>query len=280
MSRHLHAVSTPFLHMANVSRHRRSPRFPWQKADPASAIFRDLSLSLQRHERVGLVGVSGCGKSTLLKTLLALDTPDSGTIHCDGQLVRPGSVRSLLWYRRRVQYIPQDPVGSLDPRQPVCALIAEPLKRLRSGENISSCVRDAMDQVGLSASLSTRPAGLLSGGQAQRVAIARALVARPDFLLADEPISGLDLPLREQIKALLQQVTLQNNMGLLMVSHDISMIAGLCERMLVMDDGRIIEDRPTADVLASPLHTHTHRLLAAIPSLTTPFHTTANRAAV
>lgn len=280
MSRHLHDVSTPFLSMKGVSRYRAARRFPWQKNRPDSAIFRDLSLSLQRHEHVGLVGVSGCGKSTLLRTLLALDTPDSGTIHCDGQLVRPGSVRSLLWYRRRVQYIPQDPAGSLDPRQSVASLIAEPLKRLRFGENISSCVRNAMDQVGLSVSLAERPAGLLSGGQAQRVAIARALVTRPDFLLADEPISGLDLPLREQIKTLLQQVTLQNNMGLLMVSHDISMIAGLCERMLVMDAGRIIEDRPTADVLVSPRHTQTHRLLAAIPSLATPFQTAANRAAM
>ncbi|MBJ7220317.1 MULTISPECIES: ABC transporter ATP-binding protein [unclassified Brenneria] len=267
MNRHLHAISTPFLRMERVSRYRQAPRFRWRKADPAGAIFRDLSLTLQRHERVGLVGASGCGKSTLLKTLLALDTPDSGTIHCDGQLVRPGSVRSLLWYRRRVQYIPQDPAASLDPRQPVGALIAEPLKRLRSGENISSCVRMAMDQVGLSVSLCSRPAGLLSGGQAQRVAMARALVTRPAFLLADEPTSGLDLPLREQIKTLLQQVTSQNNMGLLMVSHDISLLAGLCERMLVMDDGRIIEDRPTADVLASPQRRHTHRLLQAIPSL-------------
>ncbi|MCG8709158.1 ABC transporter ATP-binding protein [Brenneria sp. 4F2] len=280
MSSRLHDVSIPFLSAQNISRYHAAPRFPWQRSVPASAIFRDLSLRLQRHERVGLVGVSGCGKSSLLRTLLALDAPDSGAIHCDGQRVRPGPVRSLLWYRRRVQYIAQDPAGSLDPRKTVASLIAEPLKRLRCGEDISSSVLNVMDQVGLSASLSARPAGLLSGGQAQRVAIARALVTRPDFLLADEPISGLDLPLREQIKNLLRQVTLQNNMGLLMVSHDISTIAGLCERMLVMDDGCIIEDRPTADVLAAPRHTQTRRLLAAIPCLTTPFHTAAARAAI
>lgn len=280
MNRHLHDVSLPFLSMEGVSRYRAAPRFPWRKAAPDNAILLGLSLSLQRRERVGLVGISGCGKSTLLKTLLALDTPDSGTIHCDGQLVRPGSVRSLLWYRRRVQYIPQDPTGSLDPRKPVASLIAEPLTRLRCGEDISSCVRNVMDQVGLSAGLLAKPAGQLSGGQAQRVAIARALVTRPDFLLADEPTSGLDLPLREQIKSLLQQVTLQNNMGLLMVSHDISTLVGLCERMLVMDAGRIIEDRPTSDVLASPRHAQTRRLLAAIPSLTTPFRPVASRAAM
>lgn len=126
-----------------------------------------------------------------------------------------------------------------------------------------------MDQVGLSTTLLDRVAGQLSGGQAQRVALARALMVQPEFLVADEPVSGLDLPLREQIKTLLQQVTKQNKMGLLMVSHDISMLAGLCDRMLVMDGGCIIEDRPTAEVLASPQQPHTARLLQAVPALST-----------
>ncbi|PWC18302.1 ABC transporter ATP-binding protein [Brenneria roseae subsp. roseae] len=267
MNSPLYAVSSPFLSMSHVSRYQHRSRLPWQKADSATAIFLNLSLHLQRHERVGLVGASGCGKSTLLRTLLALEAADSGTIHCDGQPVRPGSVHSLLWYRRRVQFIPQDPAGSLAPRQRVETLIAEPLKRLRPGEYSPVRVREVMDQVGLSTRLLERPAGRLSGGQAQRVAMARALVTRPDFLLADEPVSGLDLPLREQIKTLLMQVTLQNNMGLLMVSHDISMVAGLCDRMLVMDGGRIIEDRPTSEVLTSPQQRHTTQLLQAIPTL-------------
>ncbi|MEQ9886626.1 ABC transporter ATP-binding protein [Pectobacterium zantedeschiae] len=270
MSHHLHAVSSPFLSLEHVSRYRQTPRLPWQKADPASAIFHDLSLDLQQNERVGLVGASGCGKSTLLKTLLALEAPESGAVYCDGNLIKPGSVRSLLWYRRRVQYIPQDPAGSLAPRQRVVDLLAEPLKRLRPDERSRANeknVRDVMDQVGLSITLLDKVAGQLSGGQAQRVALARALIVRPEFLLADEPVSGLDLPLREQIKALLQQVTEQNKMGLLMVSHDISMLAGLCDRMLVMDDGRIIEDRPTTEVLVSPEQVHTARLLQAVPAL-------------
>ncbi|RYC47974.1 ABC transporter ATP-binding protein [Pectobacterium zantedeschiae] len=270
MSHHLHAVSSPFLSLEHVSRYRQTPRLPWQKADPASAIFHDLSLDLQQNERVGLVGASGCGKSTLLKTLLALEAPESGAVYCDGNLIKPGSVRSLLWYRRRVQYIPQDPAGSLAPRQRVVDLLAEPLKRLRPDERSRANeknVRDVMDQVELSITLLDKVAGQLSGGQAQRVALARALIVRPEFLLADEPVSGLDLPLREQIKALLQQVTEQNKMGLLMVSHDISMLAGLCDRMLVMDDGRIIEDRPTTEVLASPEQVHTARLLQAVPAL-------------
>ncbi|MFJ5506995.1 ABC transporter ATP-binding protein [Pectobacterium jejuense] len=275
MNHHLHAVPSPFLSLERVSRYRQTSRLPWQKADPASAIFHDLSLSLQQHERVGLVGASGCGKSTLLKTLLALEATESGAVYCDGNLITPGSVRSLLWYRRRVQYIPQDPAGSLAPRQRVADLLIEPLKRLRPDENRrtnksnSARLHEVMDQVGLSVTLLDKVAGQLSGGQAQRVALARALIVRPEFLLADEPVSGLDLPLREQIKALLQQVTEQNKMGLLMVSHDISMLAGLCDRMLVMDGGRIIEDRPTAEVLASPQQAHTARLLQAVPALST-----------
>lgn len=273
MSHHLHAVPSPFLSLEHVSRYRQTSHLPWQKADPARAIFHDLSLNMQQHERVGLVGASGCGKSTLLKTLLALEAPERGAVYCDGNLIKPGSVRSLIWYRRRVQYIPQDPAGSLAPRQRVADLLIEPLKRLRPdenghvSENHSAHLREVMDQVGLSATLLNKIAGQLSGGQAQRVALARALMVRPEFLLADEPVSGLDLPLREQIKALLAQVTEQNKMGLLMVSHDISMLAGLCDRMLIMDNGRIIEDRPTVDVLASPQQPHTTRLLRAVPSL-------------
>ncbi|WP_437214016.1 ABC transporter ATP-binding protein [Pectobacterium sp. LFLA-215] len=275
MNHHLHAVPTPFLSLEHVSRYRQTSRLPWQKAEPASAIFHDLSLNLQQHERVGLVGASGCGKSTLLRTLLALEAPDGGAVYCDGNLIKPGAVRSLLWYRRRVQYIPQDPAGSLAPRQRVADLLIEPLKRLRPderwrvSENHSTRLRDVMDQVGLSATLLDKVAGQLSGGQAQRVALARALMIQPEFLLADEPVSGLDLPLREQVKTLLQQVAEQNKMGLLMVSHDISMLAGLCDRMLVMDNGRIIEDRPTTDVLASPQQAHTARLLQAVPALST-----------
>ncbi|GKW10063.1 hypothetical protein PEC301899_03450 [Pectobacterium carotovorum subsp. carotovorum] len=269
MNHHLHAVPSPFLSLEHVSRYRQTSRLPWQKADPASAIFHDLSLHLHRHERVGLVGASGCGKSTLLKTLLALEAPESGTVYCDGNLIKPGSVRSLLWYRRRVQYIPQDPAGSLAPHQRVADLLTEPLKRLRPGENAPVSLRNVMEQVELSTTLLDKAAGQLSGGQAQRVALARALIIRPDFLLADEPVSGLDLPLREQIKTLLQHVTEQNKMGLLMVSHDISMLAGLCDRMLVMDGGRIIEDRPTAAVLTSPQQPHTARLLQAVPVLST-----------
>lgn len=226
-----------------------------------------LSLCIHQHERVALVGVSGCGKSSLLKILLALDAPRSGEVCYHGTPVRPGSVRSLREFRQRVQYIPQDPAGSLPPGQSVGRIIAEPLKCLGFEGRIDSRVSEVMAQVGLDDALLHRQAGALSGGQAQRVAIARAMAIRPEFLIADEPVSGLDLPLREQIRQLLQQVTQRDGMGLLMVTHDIPMVVGLCERLLVMHDGEIIEDRATQDVLYAPQHAYTRQLLQAVPHL-------------
>lgn len=262
----LHDVSTPFLHLDNVGRSHATRRFPWQRATTRT-LFSNLSLQLRQDETVGLVGVSGCGKSTLLNTLLALDAADSGHIYCEGRRVQPGSVRSLRWYRRKVQIVMQDPVGSLDPRQTVATLLAEPLRQLKLNENIAQRIKDAMEQVELDAQLLTRTAATLSGGQAQRVAIARALIVRPAFLLADEPVSGLDLPLRAQIKTLLQQICRTHRMGLLMVSHDIALIDGLCERVLVMSEGRFVEQGPTATVFSAPQHPHTRALLQAVPFL-------------
>ena len=258
-----------FLHIDSVTQNRPNSSFLWLKKKDDNAIIENFSLILKQDERVGLVGCSGCGKSTLLKAILAIEPLDNGMIYCDGKKVEPGSVASLLWYRQRVQYLPQDPVSSLPPTQKVKDILNEPLKRLRNIKKDSIYLRNALEQVELSHQILDKPLGQLSGGQAQRVALARALIIKPDYLLADEPVSGLDLPLREQIKALLLNVTQENKMGLLMVSHDISVLVGLCERMLIMADGKIIEDRPTMEILNSPHHQHTRQLLNAVPELST-----------
>ncbi|HIE0658247.1 ABC transporter ATP-binding protein [Providencia rettgeri] len=265
------SILQSFIYVDRISRYRASAAFPWQKEKVGSAILQNFTLMLKQGERVGLVGCSGCGKSTLLKAILAIDPLDGGAIYCDGRPVKPGSVGSLLWYRRRVQYLPQDPASSLPPSQRVGDILSEPLKRLRNINKSYLHLRDALEQVELGQQILNKPIGHLSGGQAQRVALARALIIKPDFLLADEPVSGLDLPLREQIKTLLQRVTKENKMGLLMVSHDISVLIGLCDRMLVMEDGKIIEDRPTQAILSSPHHFHTRQLLDAVPSLTVAY---------
>ncbi|QCR38230.1 ABC transporter ATP-binding protein [Nissabacter sp. SGAir0207] len=231
------------------------------------AILEGIDLQLAAGERVGLIGRSGSGKSTLLHLLLALQPATCGNITCEGRVIRPASARALRPYRRQVQFIPQEPGRSLPPGQRVSDILHEPLRHLLPTRDPHPAIAEALGRVGLPASVAHQQAGSLSGGQAQRVAIARALIARPRFLLADEPVSGLDMPRREQVIALLAEVSHQHGMGLLMVSHDISTVATLCERTLVMEQGQIVEDRPTRALLAQPHHPSTRALLDAVPRL-------------
>lgn len=232
--------------------------------------LKDVSLSVTCGESTALVGSSGSGKSTLLRTLLALEHPTAGTVELGGVPVKAGSVSSLRWYRRMVQYVPQSPAGSLDPRMSVHQLLLEPLQQLRIRGDHRRMVREALERVGLDPDLINRRPGELSGGQNQRVAIARALVTSPQFLLADEPVSGLDPPLRETILTLLDQLVTQDGLGLLFVSHDLAAVAQLCTRTVVLAAGHVIEQGPTSKLLASPRHPGTRELIAAIPRLCEP----------
>lgn len=231
------------------------------------AALTDVSCTVARGDTVGLVGESGSGKSTLLRVLLALEVPARGGLHLGCAPVRPGSTRSLRWFRRRVQYIPQDPAASLEPRMNVDQLVREPLARLGVAGHHGGLVREALDRVSLPRALAGKRPGELSGGQAQRVAIARAIVSGPDFLLADEPVSGLDLPMRNQILALLADLARDRSLGLVFVSHDLDAVARLCARSLVLSAGRIVEQGPTAQLLSTPEHGATRALVAAIPRL-------------
>lgn len=226
-----------------------------------------VSLSVAAGQSIGLVGSSGSGKSTLLRTLLALEKPDAGTVELDRTPVRAGSTGSLRWYRRMVQYVPQNPAGSLDPRMTVQQLLLEPLRQLQVCGNHHAIIRETLERVDLEpVHLGRRPREL-SGGQNQRVAIARALVASPRILLADEPVSGLDLPLRNTVLALLDRLVRRDGLGLLFVSHDLAAVAQLCTRTMVLASGRIIEEGPTPQVLTSPRHPGTRELIAAVPRL-------------
>ncbi|MEI4271807.1 dipeptide/oligopeptide/nickel ABC transporter ATP-binding protein [Klenkia sp. LSe6-5] len=229
--------------------------------------LRGVHLALQPGERLGLVGSSGSGKSTLLRCLLALDAPDTGTVTCAGRPVRPGPVRTLRWYRRQVQYVPQDPGSTLDPRMTVGALVAEPLRHLAVPGDHRDAVATALDRVRLSRTLLARRPGELSGGQAQRVALARALAPSPDVLLADEPVSGLDLAVREQVVALLAELSATSGLALLLVSHDLSVVSRLCTRTVVLDEGRVVEDRPTAALVTDPRAPATRALVDAVVRL-------------
>lgn len=253
-------ASAPFLRLNDLS-------YTVRQSGVVRHIIHDLNLAIGQHERIALVGESGSGKSTLLKLILGLALPQSGDVRCESESLRHRSWKAMKAYRRLVQYIPQDPHTSLPPQQSVARLLAEPVKRLGLGNADQAMLEQAVRQVELPPEILQRKAAELSGGQAQRIALARALIVKPKFLLADEPTSGLDLPLREQMKALLRSVCQQNGMGLLVVTHDISMASGLCDRMLVMHQGHIVEDRMTEDLLASPVTQHTQRLLDAVPQI-------------
>lgn len=226
-----------------------------------------VDLDIAPGARMALVGESGSGKTTLLKALLALDRPDSGTITLDGTPVVPGSARSLRWFRRRVQYIPQDPGTSLDPRKSVVDLVATPLRLLGSEGDHLALARNSLAAVGLTERFLQRRPSELSGGQNQRVAIARAVACKPEYLLADEPVSGLDLDLREQVLDVLSELSTRTSTALLVVSHDLSVAARLCSDISVMCDGSIVESDSTAEVLTNPSHPHTRALLDAVPRL-------------
>jgi peptide/nickel transport system ATP-binding protein len=214
---------------------------------------------------VGLVGESGSGKTTLLRLLLGLTKPQGGTIRFDGQVLDPSNRGFMRDYRRQAQVVFQDPYSSLDPRQKVFSIIAEPLKSLRIAGDHKAMVMAALEAVGLEADSANRYPHQFSGGQRQRIAIARAIVAKPKLLLADEAVSALDLTTKVRVVELLRE--LSRDMALLFVSHDIAVVAALCEHIIILEKGVIVEQGKTAEVLANPQHAYTQRLLASVPRL-------------
>ncbi|MCU1565269.1 MAG: ABC-type dipeptide/oligopeptide/nickel transport system, ATPase component [Pseudarthrobacter sp.] len=236
-----------------------------QPADP----LRNVTLRLTPGAGTALVGGSGSGKSTLVRIMLGLAKPSNGTVALGGRAVRPGPVRSLRWYRREVQYVPQNPAGSLDPRMTVSQLLLEPLRQLRVEGNHRDLVRQALERVELPARVMNQRPDELSGGQNQRVAIARALAVQPAYLLADEPVSGLDLPLRDAVLTLLDRLV-HEGLGLLLVTHDLATAARMCGNTAVLCNGGIAEQGPTDHVLAHPSSPAAHALVQAAAAMNLP----------
>ena len=215
---------------------------------------------------VGIIGESGSGKSTLVRLLLGLDRPTAGTIDIDGRRVdASASARSLHWLRRLTGLVFQDPYASLDPRMSAGRIIAEPLWALGIDGDRRSRVREVLAQVGLDADMADRFPHEFSGGQRQRIALARAIVHRPRILVGDEPMSALDVTVRAQILQLLAELKKTEDLTLLLVSHDIGVVQNLCDAVVVMKDGRVVERGTTDDVLLHPREDYTRALLAAIP---------------
>lgn len=228
-----------------------------------------VSLSVSAGEAVGLVGESGAGKSTILGLLLGLITQKSGAVHFDGAPLDLHDRRLMRRFRANVQTVFQDPYSSLDPRQRIDRIVGEPLRSLgiARGDEARRAVADAVTSVGLDVDVLRRHPHEFSGGQRQRIAIARAIVSRPRVLLADEPVSALDVTTRIQVIELLDRLRRENGLALVMVSHDMSAVAALCEQTIVLRDGRVVEGGATVDVLHSPQTDYARSLMAAIPRL-------------
>ncbi|MFJ8795194.1 ABC transporter ATP-binding protein [Streptomyces sp. NPDC102462] len=253
---------TPVLELSNVAlRHRGS----------AADTVRDVSLAVEAGHSLALVGESGAGKTTLLRLLLGLSRPTAGGVRFDGAELSPRDRAQMRRFRRSVQCVFQDPYSSLDPRRRVAAIVAEPLRSLGIDTRAGAApkVAAALERVGLPADAADRYPHEFSGGQRQRIAIARATVCGPRVLLADEPVSALDVTTRVKVVDLLAELQREQGLTLVMVSHDLSVVASLCERTAVLDRGRIVEQGDTARVLGAPAHPYTRKLIESVPRLPT-----------
>ncbi|WP_455903900.1 ABC transporter ATP-binding protein [Microbacterium sp.] len=232
-------------------------------------VLDDISLSLDEGDTLGLVGESGAGKSTILRLLLGLDAPREGQVLFDGEPLSLRDRAQMRRFRASVQPVFQDPYSSLDPRQRIDRIIGEPLRSLRlaSGADAQRRIAESLESVGLPADTAHRYPHEFSGGQRQRVAIARAVVSRPRVLLADEPVSALDVTTRVQVLELLDRLRRENGLSLVMVSHDLTAIASACDRTVVLQNGRVVEQGATASVLHDPQDPYTRALVDAVPRL-------------
>ncbi|WP_068317026.1 ABC transporter ATP-binding protein [Polycladidibacter hongkongensis] len=261
---------TPLLQLHKLQRSYALPKQKfWQQA-PQKIAVNQVSLRIAAQQSVGLVGESGCGKSTLARTVLGLETPQAGRISFLQQ--DPFSLRGQRrrQLQRGIQAVFQDPYGSFNPRHTVGRTVAEPLYLLAgqiNGAERRRRVLEALTSVGLPETAAQHYPHEFSGGQRQRIAIARALVTQPQLIVADEPVSALDVSVRAQILDLLADLRDRLGVAFLFISHDLSVVRAITDYVCVMNAGRIVEEGPTQDVFSAPRHPYTRLLLSAVPDL-------------
>lgn len=259
----------PLLEVQDVHRSYKLPRHRLFAAPGQFDAVKGVSFTLMRGERLGLVGESGCGKSTLTRALLGLEEPQQGQITLSGTPVTTQG-KPNLHVRRRMQVVFQDPFGSFNPRHRVARLITEPFHLLPDppkGTARQDAIAEALTAVGLQPEDATRYIHEFSGGQRQRIAIARALIIKPDLILFDEAVSALDVSVRAQILDLLAELCRTHGLTYLFVSHDLSVVRSVTDRVLVMQAGQIVEEGVTEAVFTKPQHPYTKKLIAAAPRL-------------
>ena len=257
----------PLLEAAGLTRRYPLPRRRLFAPRPTLTAVDGVDLVIRRGEATGLVGGSGCGKSTLARLLLGLERADEGTVRFDGETVSDRT--ALRKVRRRMQVVFQDPSGSFDPRHRVERIVAEPLHLMPELDRTARRERvvASLAEVGLEADALRRYSHEFSGGQRQRIAIARALVVGPDLVIADEPVSALDVSIRAQVLDLFADLQARLGLATLFITHDLTVVRAICDTVHVMEAGRIVERGAVADVFGSPAHPATRELLEAAPNL-------------
>ena len=230
----------------------------------------DVTLTLYRGETLGIVGESGCGKSTMARSLLRLIEPTDGELIYDGLDLRAMKGKELRKLRSRMQIVFQDPYSSLNPRMKIAEIISEPMIISGMKKNKAECmdrVYELLDMVGLDPSYVDRYPHEFSGGQRQRIVIARALATSPELLICDEPVSALDVSVRAQVLNLLEELQEKLNLTYLFISHDLSVVEHLCDRVAIMYLGQLMELGTVDQIYDNPSHPYTQALLSAIPKV-------------
>ena len=266
-------MAEPLLVAEHVGRSYRLPRESLWRAPPTVRALHDVGFTLHKGRNLGVVGESGSGKSTLARLVMALERPDAGSIRFNGVDLIALDAPALLRARSDFQMVFQDPYGSLDPRRTVGQTVAEPLAMLRGADRGQQRerAREALDAVSLRESDLDKYPHEFSGGQRQRIAIARALITRPQLIVADEPVSALDVSVQAQVLNLMQDLQERYGVTYLFISHDLGVVDLVCDEVLVLQQGRVVEHGATREVFTHPQHAYTRTLLAAV-ALDPPRH--------
>ena len=263
-------MASPLLQLNNLQTHFpvESGFFLRKQTGTVKAVD-GVSLTVQRGEVLGLVGESGCGKSTLARTVMQLVPTTGGTVVLAGRNLTTSTAAELQAARRDMQMVFQDPFASLNPRMTIYATLAEPLlvHGMVPPAQVESRVLDLLNKVGLDPRFAQKYPHEFSGGQRQRIAIARALALEPQLIIADEPVSALDVSIQAQILNLLASLVRQMNLTLLFIAHDLAVVKHISDRVAVMYLGKVVELGPAIDVIENPRHPYTRALVSAIPRL-------------
>ncbi|MBO6789824.1 MAG: ABC transporter ATP-binding protein [Dinoroseobacter sp.] len=263
-SREARVEDTPLLSVTKAVRDYRLPRRTVFGKTPLFRAVNEVSFDIRRGESLGLVGESGCGKSTLTRAILGLEPLQGGRITLNGDDISTGMTPDL---RAKMQVVFQDPYGSFNPRHTVARIIAEPFHLMGRPVDAEDQIARALTEVGLTPDDMRKYPHEFSGGQRQRIAIARALITRPELILLDEAVSALDVRVRAQVLDLLADLQASHDLSYLFVSHDLSVVRRITDRVMVMKSGEIVESGETEAVFQNPQHTYTQTLIAAAPAI-------------